>query len=262
MTDCVPHPGRLPLTRRTMVGFDTLSLCNTLQGLRRPSCGVTLRWKGTVRGRGRQLKGGRDSSEDAEGHGRTGTDGKRTVIRRKGRVRRFFVRTDEALAIEHARRGVVMIIIMLTTVTRYDASLQLWEQVAAYCLMRGWCLGRNPSFVLGGIQLSGLPALRAAVISAYLPLHPTGRPFHRFLQSPRQLSMPHRHPIAGRSVSASEPRLSPYASQRRGSARWMEFPQPFPGPSAAHRLTSLHNVSSGSTINLVVPPGPLPDPMT
>jgi len=38
--------------------------------------------------------------------------------------------------------------------------------------VEGWCLGRNPSFVLSSIQLSGLPAPHADLTGAYLPLHP------------------------------------------------------------------------------------------
>jgi len=49
----------------------------------------------------------------------------------------------------------------------------------------GWRVGSNPSSVLCGIQLSGLPASFAEVMDAYLPLHPAGQPFHRFHPSPQ-----------------------------------------------------------------------------
>jgi len=62
-----------------------------------------------------------------------------------------------------------------------------------------------------GIQLIGLPAPHAALIGAYLPLHPAGQPFQRFaLGILQQLSMLHRHVPSGRFVSVLLPKLSPY----------------------------------------------------
>ena len=43
----------------------------------------------------------------------------------------------------------------------------------------GWCAGCNPPSVLDGIRLNGLPAPPTALIGAYSPFHPAGRPFHR-----------------------------------------------------------------------------------
>jgi len=57
---------------------------------------------------------------------------------------------------------------------------------------RGWCAGRNPSSVLGSIQLSGPPASHADLTDAYLPLHPAGQPFHRFHHHPQRLNTYHR----------------------------------------------------------------------
>jgi len=45
----------------------------------------------------------------------------------------------------------------------------------------GWCVGRNPPFVVCGIRLIGLPAPSGRfLIGACLPFPLAGRPFHRF----------------------------------------------------------------------------------
>ncbi len=78
---------------------------------------------------------------------------------------------------------------------------------------------------LGSIQLSGLPAPRADLTGAYLPLHPQVSRFTASISLLSELERIIVHSADGRFVSALLPRLSPYASRRRGSALWMEFPQ-------------------------------------
>jgi len=77
------------------------------------------------------------------------------------------------------------------TFVMFPSSVLVSRSKGRSVVIEGWRVGRNPSPVLGGVQLSGLPAPRAALIGAYLPLHPAGRPFHRFHQPPQRLSTHH-----------------------------------------------------------------------
>lgn len=98
------------------------------------------------------------------------------------------------------------------------------------------CAGRNPSSVLGGIRLNGLPASRAGVHRRLFALSP--RWVGRLTLSARVLNASSASsPFGQRSRFCPEPELSPCASRRRGPAKWMEFPQALLGSEAAHRLT-------------------------
>ncbi len=89
------------------------------------------------------------------------------------------------------------------------------------CYYLSWCVGCNPPFVFCGIRLIGLPAPSGRLfIGVCLPFPHAGQPFHRF--TPSILNRfriiraaitceHHRRALGGRSVSALEPRLSPYA---------------------------------------------------
>ena len=105
---------------------------------------------------------------------------------------------------------------------------------------RGWRVGHNPPSVLCGIQLSGLPASFAEIINAYLPLHPTGQPFHRFHSLPQWLNTYHRHPMKWTFRFCSVAQVLTSHFTVLWFCRWMEFPQLLLEPTAAHRLTN-HN---------------------
>ena len=98
-------------------------------------------------------------------------------------------------------------------------------------------VGRSPPFVLGGIQLSGLPwslvQARRRPCSALLC---TGQPFHPAPRRPRDFSF-----IAldeAGLVSVLLPAVSSYVSRRRAScSRGRNFPRRSPWPT--HRLPSL-----------------------
>jgi hypothetical protein len=111
-----------------------------------------------------------------------------------------------------------------------------------YCLMWGWCAGRNPPFVFDGIQLYGLPASPAEIIDAYSPFHPAGQPFHRIQPHPQRHKSHHSHPTVGRIVSAQEPRLSPCAltsaTVQRGGRSFLRQQSPKPSASSpTHKNT-------------------------
>ena len=70
-----------------------------------------------------------------------------------------------------------------------------------YTVIEGWCAGRNPPFVLDGIQLYGLPASHAEIIDAYLSFHFAGQSFHRIQSHPQRFITHHTHLTIGRIVS-------------------------------------------------------------
>ena len=77
---------------------------------------------------------------------------------------------------------------------------------------KGWRVGCNPPFVRCGIRLIGLPALQVALHQRLFALSTCRTAVSPFrIQHSQQLTMPHRHLPDGRSVSAPEPRLLPYA---------------------------------------------------
>jgi hypothetical protein len=57
-------------------------------------------------------------------------------------------------------------------------------------------------------------------------------------QSSQRLNTYHGQRLGGRFVSAPEPRLSPYASQRRGLLGGWSFLRPSVDPAATHQLAS------------------------
>ena len=88
----------------------------------------------------------------------------------------------------------------------------------------GRCAGRNPPSVHGGIQLYGLPGSQAGHLRPLFALSPrwVGRLTRsKGVLSPTQASSQ----CPWRSRLCPLPGVSPYASRRRGPARWMEFPQ-------------------------------------
>jgi len=98
-----------------------------------------------------------------------------------------------------------------------------------YCLMWGWCVGRNPPFVDCGIRLIGLPALSGRfLISVCLPFPLAGRPFHRFQSAHSTLRMSHRQVKLDVSflLRSQGSRLAPFTG-RCNSTRGRSFLRPF-----------------------------------
>ena len=90
----------------------------------------------------------------------------------------------------------------------------------------GWCAGCNPSSVLDGIRLYGLPASPTETHRRLFALPPRRTAVSPFPSEPtRRLNTPQRHRLSGRIVSVPEPGLSPHALRRCGLCGGRSFPR-------------------------------------
>lgn len=117
-------------------------------------------------------------------------------------------------------------------------------------MQSGWCVGCNPSSVLGSIQLSGLPAPPAAGHRRLFALAPRGSavsPQPSASSPSAESSSSHRWTSRFCSVARSLPRR--LAAPRRCMVDGVSS-APDWGPSAAHRLTNQLYMAYKSAINL------------
>ena len=121
---------------------------------------------------------------------------------------------------------------------RFQRTRRISEEIWWVSVRNGWCVGRNPSFVLGSIRLSGLPAPPAAVHRRLFALAPRGTavsPRPPASSSSAESSSPHRWTSRFCSVAGT---LAPRLTASRCCLVDGVSSAPIQGPSAARRLTN------------------------